>query len=68
VVSLMNDAPAKVRCRTCYSEHDFRNGQPPPSRREAKKSELFREVLSKIDPDAAPPAGSGEANPPGDKS
>ena len=30
VVSVLNGAAAKVRCRTCYSDHDFRNEQPPP--------------------------------------
>jgi len=47
VVSLMNGRPAKVRCRTCYSEHDFRNGEIPPSKRELKKQALFNEVLAK---------------------
>ena len=27
VVSILNDAPAKVRCRTCHSDHDFRHEQ-----------------------------------------
>lgn len=30
VVSIVNDGPAKVRCKTCYSDHDFRNEQAPP--------------------------------------
>ncbi len=30
VVSLVGDDPAKVRCKTCYSDHDFRHEQPPP--------------------------------------
>ena len=32
VVSLLEDQPAKVRCRTCYHDHDFRNGEPLPSK------------------------------------
>jgi len=41
VVSLMNGAAAKVRCRSCYSEHDFRNEQAPPSKKELKKQALL---------------------------
>ncbi len=52
VVSILNKAPAKVRCRTCYSEHDYRNEQAPPSRKELKKQDLFNQVLSSINPTA----------------
>jgi hypothetical protein len=38
VVSLMDGAAAKVRCRSCYSDHDFRNGQAPPSKKDLKKA------------------------------
>ena len=48
VVSLMNGAAAKVRCRTCYSDHDYRNEQPPPSKKDLKKSALFNQVLSSV--------------------
>lgn len=50
VVSIVNAEPAKVRCRTCYHEHDYRHEQPPPSKRDLKKQALFREVLSTIAP------------------
>ncbi|MDX2151111.1 MAG: hypothetical protein SFV54_10270 [Bryobacteraceae bacterium] len=53
IVSLMDSKPAKVRCRTCYSDHDYRNEQAPPSRKELKKAELFNEVLSTVNPAAA---------------
>jgi hypothetical protein len=52
ICSLMNGAPAKMRCRTCYHEHDFRNCEPPP-KKDSKKEALFKEVLSSIDPQAA---------------
>ncbi|MEZ5401901.1 MAG: hypothetical protein R2729_19665 [Bryobacteraceae bacterium] len=45
VVSLMNDEAAKVRCRSCYNEHDFRHEQAPPTRKELKKQALFNQVL-----------------------
>lgn len=38
VVSLLEDKPAKVRCRTCYHDHDFRNEVPLPSKKELKKA------------------------------
>jgi hypothetical protein len=54
IVSLLGAEPAKVRCRTCYSDHDYRREQIPPSKRELKKQALFREVLSATEP--TPPA------------
>ena len=46
IVSLVEERPAKVRCRTCYHEQDFRDGVPPPSKRDLKKAELFAQVLA----------------------
>lgn len=54
VVSVMNGGPAKVRCRTCHSDHDYRHEQPPPPKVDLRKAALFNEVLKKIDPDAIP--------------
>jgi hypothetical protein len=53
VVSVIAGAAAKVRCRTCHSDHDFRNEQPPPPKVDARKAALFQEVLKKVNPDAA---------------
>ena len=54
VVSVVDGKPAKVRCRTCHSDHDFRNEQPPPPKVDPKKAALFNEVLKKVSPgDAA---------------
>jgi hypothetical protein len=50
VVSLLNGSAAKVRCRTCYSDHDYRNEQAPPSKKDLKKAALFNEVLSGVAP------------------
>ncbi len=58
IVSLMGGEPAKVRCRTCYSDHDYRHGVAPPSKKDLKKEQLFKEVLSSIDPTAAKPEKS----------
>jgi hypothetical protein len=48
VVSILNSAPAKVRCRTCHSDHDFRNEQPPPPKVDPRKAALFNQVLENV--------------------
>ena len=53
VVSVLNAEPAKVRCRTCYNDHDYRHEQPPPPKVDARKAALYNEVLKKVNPDAA---------------
>jgi hypothetical protein len=57
IVSLVSDQPAKVRCRTCYSDHDYRRGEIPPSKKDLKKQQLFNEVLSTVatSPEGEPP-------------
>ncbi len=54
VVSVMNSEPAKVRCRTCHSDHDYRHEQAPPPKVDPRKQALFNEVLKKVNPDGAP--------------
>ncbi len=39
IVSLVDGRAAKVRCRTCYHDHDYRHEQAPPSKKELKKAE-----------------------------
>jgi|SRR5580704_4885810 hypothetical protein len=68
VVSMMNGEPAKVRCRTCHSDHDYRHELPPPPKIDPRKQTLFNEVLAKVAPPAAipddpPPAPESEAPP-----
>jgi len=52
IVSLVGAEPAKVRCRTCYHDHDYRHEQAPPSKKDLKKAELFKEVLAAAVPGA----------------
>ena len=52
VVSIINGEPAKVRCRTCHSDHDYRHELPPPPKVDLRKAALFNEVLKKVDPEA----------------
>ena len=54
VVSMVGTDPAKVRCRTCYSDHDYRHEQPPPPKVDARKAALFNEVLQGMNTGAAP--------------
>jgi hypothetical protein len=54
VVSVLNDEPAKVRCRTCHSDHDYRHEQAPPPKVDLRKKALFNEVLSTVEPNSAP--------------
>ena len=53
IVSVIDSQPAKVRCRTCHSDHDYRHEQAPPPKVDPRKAALFEEVLKKVDPDAA---------------
>lgn len=69
VVSILENAPAKVRCRTCHSDHDYRNEQPPPPKVDSRKAALFNQVLGNVtglpaDPPSeakAAAAGEGES-------
>lgn len=69
IVSIVNHQAAKVRCRTCYSDHDYRHEIAPPSRKDLKKAELFKEVLASTKPSPAAEATgenpAGEAKPKG---
>jgi hypothetical protein len=67
VVSMISGEPAKVRCRTCHSDHDYRHELPPPPKIDPRKQTLFNEVLAKVAPQAVipdpPPAPKAEAPP-----
>jgi hypothetical protein len=59
IVSILNGEAAKVRCRTCYHDHDFRHEQAPPSKKELKKAaELYNQVLAGVPTAAAADAES----------
>jgi hypothetical protein len=64
IVSMLNAEPAKVRCRTCHSDHDYRREQAPPPKVDLRKQALFQEVLAKMDPVAAPAEDSEAEVPP----
>jgi hypothetical protein len=43
VVSILDNKPAKVRCRTCYNDHDYRFEQAPPPKIDPRKLALMAE-------------------------
>jgi hypothetical protein len=63
VVSMLGRDPAKVRCRTCYNDHDYRHEQAPPPKVDLRKATLFNQVLAKVDPDGANTASEAGAAP-----
>jgi hypothetical protein len=63
VVSVIAGAAAKVRCRTCHSDHDYRHEQAPPPKVDARKAALFQEVLKKVSPDGAAAVDEAEEVP-----
>jgi hypothetical protein len=52
IVSMVSGEVAKVRCRSCYHDHDYLREQAPPSKKDLKKAELFNAVLGGVDPSA----------------
>jgi hypothetical protein len=63
VVSCVNDEPAKVRCRTCHGDHDYRHEQAPPSKADLRKAALYKEVLDRMG--RGEEGATGEAAPDG---
>lgn len=58
VVSLVGEEPAKVRCRTCHQDHDYRHEQAPPPKVDSRKAALYNEVLKTV-PGGAPAPADG---------
>lgn len=49
VVSVMEDEPSLVRCRTCYYEHKYRKGKSGGKKKaSSRKADLFDQVLAKM--------------------
>jgi hypothetical protein len=57
ILAIVDGEPVKVRCRACYHEQPYRRGEIPPSKKDLKKAELFKEVLSSIPAADAPKSG-----------
>jgi hypothetical protein len=63
LLAMVDNEPAKVRCRSCYNEHNFRRGEIPPSKKDLKKAELFNAVLTSIAPEPPPEASPAVKKP-----
>jgi hypothetical protein len=55
VVSILDSKPAKVRCRTCYNDHDYRHEQAPPPKVDPRKLALLAEKAAQAAAVAPPP-------------
>jgi hypothetical protein len=62
VVSMLGKDPAKVRCRTCYPDHDYRHEIAPPPKVDPRKAALYNQVLETMNVPGAPetPTAVGE--------
>lgn len=54
VVSMVGSEPAKVRCRTCYTDHDYRHEIAPPPKVDSRKAALYNQVLENMNVPSAP--------------
>jgi hypothetical protein len=55
VASMVDNKVVKVTCRTCFSEHPYREGNVPPKKKSSARAVLVQEVLAKAGP-VIPPA------------
>jgi hypothetical protein len=62
VVSMLGADPAKVRCRTCYTDHDYRHEIAPPPKVDSRKAALYNQVLENMNVPAAPETSVGHAD------
>jgi hypothetical protein len=47
IVSVVEAEPAKVRCRSCYNDHDYRREVVPPTKKELKKQQELDDAIAK---------------------
>jgi hypothetical protein len=50
VASMVDNKVVKVTCRTCFSEHPYREGNVPPKKKSRARAALLQEVLAKAAP------------------
>ena len=60
VASMVDSKVVKVTCRTCFSEHPYREGKVPPKKKPRARAVLFQEVLAKAAPVNSPLVPSPE--------
>ena len=52
IASMVENKVVKVTCRTCFSEHPYREGNVPPKKKSSARAALLQEVLAKAVPAA----------------
>ena len=69
IASLVDNKVVKVTCRTCFSEHPYREGNVPPKKKSRARAALLQEVLAKAAPlnTAMAPAAEEAASVPAKK-
>src|SRR6516225_5375108 len=60
VVSILDSKPAKVRCRTCYNDHDYRFEQAPPPKVDPRKLALLAEKAAAAAASNSTPVTEGD--------
>lgn len=55
IVSIVDAQVAKVRCRSCYHDHNYLHEIAPPTKKDLKKAEMFNAVLAQKGDGAVPP-------------
>lgn len=60
VASMVDNKVVKVTCRTCFSEHPYREGNVPPKKKSSARAALVQEVLAKAGPVIPPVAMTTE--------
>ncbi len=61
IVSLVESKAAKVRCRTCYHDHDYRHETAPPTKKELLKKAEAEAAEAAAAQSAATEAAEAEA-------
>jgi len=67
VLAIVGDAPAKVRCRTCYHEQEFRDSIAPPTKRELKKAAEAAAAAAEAEGDSSGEVKTPEPKPKSEK-
>jgi len=60
IASMVDNKVVKVTCRTCFSEHPYREAKIPAKKKPGTRAALFQEVLAKAVPVSASPAPTTE--------
>ena len=60
IAGMVDNKVVKVTCRTCFSEHPYREGSVPPKKKPSARAALFQEALAKAVPVSPPVVPAAE--------